>query len=83
MAMGEGVLMDITPFIEWKKGGDRCVDIEIQRDGEIRVWAYDYALMDGQHVQSADEIDIAGQVEDRDHQKWKELNEKYGPLNPG
>ena len=55
--------MDITSFIEWKKEGDRSVSIDIQRTGGTHIWVYDYVLGAGQLVHSAEEIDIAGLIE--------------------
>lgn len=42
--------MDIKKFIEWAKTGDRNVTIEITRQGEIKVWCFDYDLMAGDLV---------------------------------
>lgn len=48
---------DVEAFRTWQLAGNRAVKIDLDRDG-VSVWAYDYTLMVGQHVESVEEIDL-------------------------
>jgi hypothetical protein len=69
-------MVDIKAFRKWQQTGMRTVSITLGQAGDkeyIRIWAYDYGLMIGQHVESVDEIDL-------DKVAKKELEEKINQL---
>lgn len=76
--------MDLNQFAKWQsEGKDRSVTIELTKNVEkgCKIWAYDYKLQIGQHVQSVDEIDLEGQKEREEKGKYIALRKKYGENN--
>jgi hypothetical protein len=75
-------MTDLNKFKDWVAAEpQRCVRIDIEmRDGEMKnqAWAYDYKLMEGQHVVDADEIDLVAQKEKNDRKLYERLQKKYG-----
>jgi hypothetical protein len=66
---------------QWVKKGNRSINIEIGKPADneyFSMWAYDYDLMEGQHVDSIEEINIELLKEKRDRAKYKSLKAKFG-----
>jgi len=74
-------VMDLNKFLEWAKQGHRSIDIKLVcRHGEItkkKVWVFDYHLLQGQHVESVDEIDIESVTAAREKAEYERLKAKY------
>ncbi|MDD5353436.1 MAG: hypothetical protein PHS93_09770 [Candidatus Omnitrophica bacterium] len=68
-------------FKKWvKEGGNRSVDITIGKSSNpdyIKIWVYDYDLSVGQHVNSADEINLDLVEEQKDRKEYERLKEKF------
>ena len=57
---------------------NRSVKLEFKGAYGVEAYVYDFALMVGQFVTSADEIDLEAQAERRDRQQLAALIAKYG-----
>jgi len=56
-------MIDFQSFVDWKNEKEsRVVDIDIERNGNIKVWVYDYDLATGQFVQTIEEIDLEAKM---------------------
>lgn len=73
--------MDLNQFLEWQRAGkSRTVSIELgnpRNQKHIRVWAYDYDLCTGQHVKSADEIDLEAEKLKYEKAEYERLKRKF------
>lgn len=73
---------DISKLIKWQKQGYRQVDINIgssQQQGEkIRIWVYDFILMEGTFLDNPDsEIDLQAVHDEKEKHELARLTEKY------
>jgi hypothetical protein len=65
---------------KWVKEGNRSIKIEIGEVGNneyFSFWAFDYDLMEGQHVNSIEEINIEAVKEKADREKYESLKAKF------
>lgn len=65
---------------EWRSQGDRSVEIEIDRRGNLKIWAYDYTFMNGQHIESGEIPDIDGKVAKLEKKEYERLKAKFGEV---
>lgn len=73
--------MDLNQFLEWQRAEKgRTVSIELghpRNQKHIKVWAYDYDLATGQHVQSVDEIDLEAEKGKEEKAQYERLKKKF------
>lgn len=56
-------MIDFQSFVDWKNEKEsRVVDIDIERNGNIKVWVYDHDLATGQFVQTIEEIGLEAKM---------------------
>lgn len=79
-------MLDLNKFIEWvEEKSTRSVSIEIgegvynpaNNDWGIKIWAYDAAIREGQHVISVDDIDLEAQKERFEREQYEKLKRKF------
>jgi hypothetical protein len=78
--------VDLQAFRDWQLRGNRNVTIEMGRSGNqehFSIWVYDYDLMEGQFVNSVDEIDLVEAKRKKLLRAQKEFEEKFGGLGEG
>ena len=71
--------MDLSQFQSWQqeKPDTRTVKIEIEPD-RTTIFVWDRNLRVGQIVNSVDQINLEGRVEEEERKKFAELQAKYG-----
>lgn len=81
-------MLDLNKFVEWAKEKDtRIVSIEIGENvynpanpnhrWGIKIWVYDAAIREGQHVISVDDIDLEAQKERFEREQYEKLKRKF------
>lgn len=71
--------IDLNQFYEWQqeKPETRSINIEANKFKGLTIWAYDYSLMVGQLVTSAEEIDLEAAKEAKERAQFEALKAKF------
>ena len=72
----------LTQFERWANEGRRSVSIEIDNhtgNGEVKIWVFDYDLMEGQFVKSVDEINIEAVKAAKEKALYEKLKTIFEP----
>jgi hypothetical protein len=73
---------DFEAFLAWQreKPESRSIDFKIEPEKyktNGSVWAYDYALGVGQHVDKAEEINLEAVADEQEEETYERLRKKF------
>lgn len=72
-------MIDLNQFYAWQaeKPETRKVTIEIENNGEARIFVYDKALKVGNFVVSAEDINLEDEADEKEIKRYMELKAKF------
>jgi len=72
-------MIDLNQFYAWQaeKPKSRRVKIEIENANDARIFVYDSELFLGHLVTSIEGIDLEGEAQEKEIQKYRELRAKF------